>query len=203
MEEMSTPPIILASASPQRKRLLEGLGVRFEVVTSTIDESLCEEKDPAKRAVVLAEMKAGDVYAHRSDSFVIGCDTLVVAPDGTLLEKPANRDEAHTMLKKQSGGTSVVHSGLCIFAPDGKSVSALSSSNVIFKTLMPEDIEWWGNTELWKDRSGAFQIDGLGQLMIERIEGDWSSIVGLPVFLLGELARKVGMQLVHQEKVTG
>lgn len=184
--------LILASSSPQRRKLLEGLGVTFEIVPSQYAEESHPETDPAKRSVVLAEMKAKDVAAHRPGTWVIGCDTLVVAPDGTLLEKPRDMAEAREMLRRQSGGTSVVHSGLAIIAPDGTLTTGLSSSDVVFKALTDSEIEWWIGTGLWEGRSGSFQIDGPGQLMISEIRGDWSSIVGLPVYLLGELGKKAG-----------
>ncbi len=182
--------LILASASPQRKTLLEGLGVQFEVIPSGVDEATLVERDPAKRALILAQMKAEDVAAKHPNAWIIGCDTLVVVPDGTLLEKPVDVAEAREMLKMQSGGTSVVHSGLSLRSPDGKDWADVSSSSVMFKSLTSNEIEWWIATKLWEGRSGAFQIDGLGQLMIEKIEGDWTGVVGLPVFLLGELAKK-------------
>lgn len=181
--------LILASASPQRKTLLAGLGVAFEVIHSGVDEEAVIEPDPAKRAVTLARMKAEDVAAKNPGSWVIGCDTLVVAPDGTLLEKPADAKDAARMLKAQSGGISIVHSGLSLRSPDGKEVSGISSSSVLFRKLSDKDVEWWVKTKLWEGRSGAFQIDGPGQLMIEKIEGDWTGIVGLPVYLLGDLMR--------------
>jgi len=183
--------LVLASASPQRKTLLEGLGLSFEVIPSQFNESDHVEHDPVKRSLALGELKAKDVALRNADSWVIGCDTLVVAPDGTLLEKPNDMDDARRMLQKQSGGTSQVHSGLCVVAPGGESASAVSSSSVTFKKLSSEEIDWWMHTKLWEGRSGSFQIDGLGQLMIERIEGDWASVVGLPVFLLGELFQKL------------
>jgi septum formation protein len=96
------------------------------------------------------------------------------------------------VLQLQSGTTSLVHSGLSVISSTGKAVSDLNTSSVTFKRLSAEEMEWWIGTGLWKDRSGSFQIDGPGQLMIEKIEGDWSGIVGLPVFLLGELLRQAG-----------
>ncbi len=184
--------VILASASPQRKTLLEGLGVLFVVIPSAVDEACCLEKDPAKRAVVLSELKARDVAAKNPDTWVIGSDTLVVAADGTLLEKAQSDDEARMMIEKQSGKASVIHSGLCLIDPTGKSYSGLSSSRVLFRSLTKLDIDSWIESGLWKDRSGSFQIDGKGQLLIEKLEGDWTSVVGLPVYLLGELCRKAG-----------
>lgn len=186
---------ILASASPQRRLLLEGLGVRFTVVPSRVDEAACPERDPVTRAGTLALQKAKDVHASHPDAVVIGCDTLVVAPDGSLLEKPADAAEAAAMLARQSGGVSMVHSGLCLCLPGGETLADCSSSVVRFRWLAPEDIDWWVSTGQWRDRSGAFQIDGPGQLLIERVEGDWTGVVGLPVFLLGRLCAQAGLPL--------
>lgn len=184
--------LILASASPQRKRLLEGVGLTFETHVSAVDESACRETDPVRRASMLAEQKARDIAGRFPDSFVIGCDTLVVASDGSLLEKAENDAEARQMILKLSGAVSVVHSALCVVAPNGVSFQSLSSSSVHFKELSPEEIDWWIGTGLWRDRSGSFQIDGPGQLMIEHLEGDWTSVVGLPVFVLGRLLEEAG-----------
>lgn len=188
-------PLILASASLQRRALLEGLKVPFSVVTSGIDEASYGETDPLKRAAVLAAEKARDVSAHRPGNWVIGCDTLVVAPDGSLLEKPANRADAERMLTLQSGGASRVHSGICLIDPSGTEYDGISSSTVHFATLSDGDVAWWLDLKLWEGRSGGFQIDGPGQLMIERIEGDWTGIVGLPIYLLGQLMKQAGFAL--------
>ena len=192
--------LILASESPQREMLLKGLGFEFEVKPSSLDEGVCEEADPEKRSVILARLKAQDIAKNNPDAYVIGCDTLVVAHDGTLIEKAANEQEARKMIKKQSGTASEVHSGLCIFAPDGKKVEGISSSKVFFKKLTDADIDWWIKTELWKGRSGSFQIDGPGQFMFEKMEGDWTSVVGLPVFLLGELLAELGISFGKGQK---
>lgn len=183
-------PFILASSSPQRKRLLEGLNMEFVVIPSRVNEEACTETDPAKRAVLLAREKASEVAGLHRGRWVIGCDTLVVAPNGTLLEKPTSEQDARRMLQLQSGGTSVVHSGLALMSPAGVLESGLSTSHVTFRTLSAADIDWWMQTGLWKDRSGSFQIDGPGQMMIQEIRGDWTSIVGLPIYLLGEFLRK-------------
>ncbi len=185
--------LILASASPQRKQLLSGLGLAFDVIPSTVSEEDHPEGDPARRAVDLAVLKAKDVAAKNPDSWVIGCDTLVVADDGTLLEKPMDADDARRMIRLQSGRTSTVHSGLCLVGPDGTHQENISSSSVHFARLTEREIDWWIGTKLWRDRSGSFQIDGPGQLMIERIEGDWTGVVGLPVFLLGKMMRERGL----------
>jgi septum formation protein len=184
--------IILASSSPQRKSLLEGLGLTFSVIPSQVNEEACTEMDPAKRAQLLAREKAREVSERHRGQWVIGSDTLVVSSTGERLEKPVDEQDARRMIELHSGQISVVHSGLALIRPDGSMFDGLSSSSVTFRTLSDQDIDWWISTNLWKDRSGAFQIDGLGQLMIERIDGDWTSIVGLPVYLLGRLFDQAG-----------
>jgi septum formation protein len=190
------PTLVLASASPQRRELLTSLGAEFTVVHSSVDEEAVPEADPRVRPVLLSQLKARDVAAKHPQAWVIGCDTIVVGPDGSLLEKPRDVHEAEKMIRLQSGATSVVHSGLTLIAPDGRSESALSSSSVTFTALSESDVAWWLTTKLWQGRSGAFQIDGPGQLMIANISGDWTSIVGLPVYLLGQLAHKLGLKLI-------
>lgn|SRR3989338_4842775 len=187
-------PLILASASPQRRTLLQGLGISFEVMPSSVDEKSHPEKaDPAVRAQILAREKANDVAAKMPGRWVLGCDTLVVAPDGSILEKPSDADDARRMLRLQSGGVSLVHSGLTLISPEGKLFEGCSSSRVHFKKLSFAEVEWWIQTNQWKDRSGSFQIDGLGQLLIEHLEGDWTGVVGLPVFLFGKLLEQAGL----------
>lgn len=188
--------LILASTSPQRKQLLESLGLTFEIVPSAVDEDAHPEQNPAQRAPTLARLKAEDVAIQKQGCFVLGADTLVVSAAGTLLEKPKDEEEARAMLEEQSGATSVVHSALCLIDPKGELYEGLNSSSVTFKKLSTAEIDWWISTNLWQGRSGGFQIDGLGQLMIEKIEGDWTGIVGLPVFLFGELAHKAGFPVV-------
>ena len=186
-------PLILASASPQRRKLLEGIGVPFTVVPSTIDESVCKETDPMVRAQILARLKAEDIAERHGNAWIIGCDTLVVSPRGRLLEKPRDAAEARAMLMEQSGSTSLVHSALTLLGPTGTEHEGISTSRVRFQSLTPERLDWWIGTGLWEDRSGSFQIEGLGQLIIDHLEGDWSGVVGLPVSLLGELAHAAGM----------
>lgn len=184
--------LILASASPQRRTLLEGLGLIFDVIPSNVHEPGHPELSPSKRAQELALMKAQEVAARHAGCWIIGCDTLVESADGDLLEKPRDAEEARMMIRVQSGRTSTVHSALVLMDPAGAVYAGLSTSRVTFKKLSEADITWWIHTDQWRDRSGSFQIDGQGQLMIENLEGDWTSVVGLPVFLLGQLCEEAG-----------
>lgn len=190
-----TSRLILASASPQRKTLLEGLGLAFEVMPSAIDEDGHPEKSPKERSQILARLKAEDIAVRNPGAFVIGCDTLVVSAEGELLEKPKDPAEARRMVALHSGRTSIVYSALCIVDAKGQLHQGVSSSSVTFKKLTDTDLDWWIGTGYWRDRSGAFQIDGPGQLLISHIEGDWTGIVGLPVYLLGELLEKSGYKM--------
>lgn len=188
-------PLILASASPQRARLLLDLGLAFSVVPSSIDEPACKEKLPEKRALCLARMKAKDVARSHTNALVIGCDTLVVAHDGTLLEKPSDVDDARRMIRLQSGRISIVHSGLCILGPEGIE-EGISTSRVHFAPLMEKEIDAWLARGLWEGRSGAFQIDGVGQMLVEHLEGDVTGVIGLPIYLLRGLLGRAGHEIL-------
>lgn len=192
---MTSLRFVLAPASPQRKALLEGVGIPFVVSPPETDEALCTEKDPVQRAIILARTKAQDRVKAFPDAWILGSDTLVVSKDGELLEKPKNATDARRMLSLHSGSCSLVHSTLCLLRPDGECFEGLSTSSVFFKELSEREKDWWIQTQQWKDRSGGFQIDGKGQFLISHIEGDFSSIVGLPVFLLGELLAEAGLSL--------
>lgn len=187
--------IILASSSPQRSALLKGIGVPFTVVHSGVDEDGHPERDPRERALILAELKAAAVAKTHPNKWVLGADTLVFTESGTLLEKPGTEKEAREMLLEQSGKRSIVYSAICLIAPDGSIFKDIDISHVHFAALEKASIDWWMETKLWKGRSGGFQIDGPGQLLIRRIEGDWSGIVGLPIFIFGQVAERAGLKI--------
>ncbi|HRH93235.1 MAG TPA: Maf family protein, partial [Candidatus Peribacteria bacterium] len=111
---MASHRLILASASPQRKMLLAGLGLEFDIIPSTVDEEACTVVDPAERSVTLARLKAEEVASKNRGAYVIGCDTLVVDNKGLRLEKPVDEADARRMLKLHAGTRSIVHSGLCV-----------------------------------------------------------------------------------------
>ncbi|MBU0767118.1 septum formation protein Maf [Patescibacteria group bacterium] len=190
--------LILASASPQRSKLLESLGLPFDAIPSEVDEALCQEEDPETRAITLARLKAEDVSKKHTDAWVIGSDTLVVSPQGYLLEKPTDEAHAREMLEHMSGGVSLVHSGLCLIGQGDKVHEGISTSHVRFRQLSKGDIDWWISTGLWEGRSGSFQIEGQGQMLVEELKGDWSGVVGLPLYLLGDLMRKADIEMKNE-----
>ena len=189
--------LILASASSGRKMLLEDLGIPFEIVPSTLNEDDHPERDPAKRAAVLARLKAEEVHARMNTRWVLGADTLVVAQDGTLLEKAGNEEEARAMIERQSGNISIVYSAACLISPEGNRHEGLSSSKVRFAALPEETVDWWVTSGHWQGKSGSFQIGGPGAMLIKEIEGDWAGVVGLSLHLFGNLCREAGYPLIE------
>ena len=179
---------ILASSSPQRKEIFERLGIEFEIVLPPFDEAAVLERDPVKRAVLLAEGKATSVSRDYQDRWVIGVDTLVVSEDGELLEKPVDEDDARHMIQLHSGRTSAVHSALCLMRGLEK-YADVSTAHILFKTLSDDDIDDWLKLELWRDRSGAFQIEGEGQKLVEKLDGEFETVVGFPVALFENMRK--------------
>jgi septum formation protein len=173
--------VILASGSPQRRELLEKLGVSFDVVVPDVEELV--GGDPELEVVENARMKA---RAVEQDGYVIACDTDVVL-DGSALGKPAGGQEAREYLERMSGRAHVVMSGLVVLA-DGEERAGLERTSVVFKKLSEAEIERYVRFGEWRGRSGGYAIQTLGSTLVERIEGSVSNVVGLPVGLLADLA---------------
>lgn len=182
---MSNLPLILASASPRRKEILQSAGIPFEVCPSRADE-LCADGVPAGELVVEnAKRKAKEVAARHPGRVVLGADTLVTA-DGKVLGKPHDREDAKAMLRFLSGRTHEVMTGICL--TDGKRTeTALSVSRVTFRTLSDGLIERYVATGECDDKAGAYGIQQKGCVLVERIEGDYFSIVGLPICQVDQL----------------
>jgi septum formation protein len=175
--------VVLASGSPQRREMLERLGVEFEIVVPGVDE--LSGGDPATEVVENARLKAHAVTA--SDGvLVIACDTDVVLKD-TLLGKPADATEARSYLDRMSGRSHEVLSGLVVLE-NGEERSGLERTTVVFKELSEAEKERYVAFGEWEGRSGGYAIQTLGSTLVERIEGSVSNVVGLPVGLLAELA---------------
>jgi septum formation protein len=186
-----TPSVVLASGSPQRRELLQKLGVGFEVVVPGVEE--LTGGDPEVEVVENARMKA---RAVQRDGYVVACDTDVVL-DGKALGKPADEHEAREYLERMSGRAHVVMSGLVVLA-DGEERSGLERTTVVFKQLSEAEIERYVRFGEWCGRSGGYAIQTLGSTLVERIEGSVSNVVGLPVGLLLDLAPELA-DLDHLE----
>jgi septum formation protein len=173
--------LVLASGSPQRREILQKLGVEFEVVVPGVEE--LTQGDPEHLVVENARRKAEAVAA---DGLVIACDTDVVL-DGEVLGKPANAAEARAYLDRMSGRAHTVMSGLVV-VENGEERAGLEKTAVVFKDLSDAEKERYVAFGEWEGRSGGYAIQTLGSSLVERLEGSVSNVVGLPVGLLAELA---------------
>ena len=168
--------LVLASRSPQRRAILEQLGIEFEVVVPEVEE--LEEGDPREMVVENALRKARAVEGDR----VLGVDTTVVV-DGRSYGKPANDEEAEATLTLLSGRSHEVWSGIAL-----NEETASACTTVTFRALDQPLLRWYLDTKEWRDRAGGYAIQGKGAALVERVEGDFWNVVGLPVPELLKLA---------------
>lgn len=171
--------LILASSSPRRKELLENLHLSFQTVNSEADEQYPEQWTPAQIVTELSLRKAKSVAQKYPHAFVIGSDTIV-ALDHLVLGKPQSREEAFQMLKSLSGKTHSVYTGVAIVAPE-KETTFYEKTDVVFWELSDDEINWYIDTGEPFDKAGAYGIQGFGSLLVKKIDGDYFSVVGLPV----------------------
>jgi septum formation protein len=175
------PLLVLASRSPQRRRILELLGVPFVVERTEVGEE--QRGEPRAVAIANACRKARAVHA---DLPVLGADT-VVALDGAVLGEPNDAGEARSFLARLAGRTHTVTSAICLRTPDGEERIAERSARVAFRKLGARDIDWYVASGEWRGRAGGYAIQLRGMALVERVEGDPTAVVGLPVAGLIEL----------------
>ncbi len=173
------PRILLASTSPQRRAILEQLAIPFDAVAPAYEEQTTESSAPVDAVRAHARGKARSVAELAAGRPVLGVDTEV-ALDGRVLGKPASRDEATAMLDALAGRAHDVVSGLCLLG-EGFEELGHDTTRVVFRSLSPRDIERYVATGEWEGRAGGYAIQGRGGALVERIEGDYLNVVGLPV----------------------
>ena len=171
--------LVLASSSPSRKMLLEQAGVSFEVVVSGVDETVPASLSPAQTVELLAERKGKAVLPLRPDKPIIAADS-VVSIDGLILGKPKDDQEAKATLRRLSGRTHQIFTGVCLLA-NGREEVFHQSTKVTFYPLTEEEIADYVALGESQGRAGAYGIEGIGVVLVQSIEGDYSNIVGLPV----------------------
>jgi septum formation protein len=186
------PLLVLASASPRRARILEGLEIPFRVVVSNADESLRAGEEGASAVERLARAKA--LAVAREESLpVLGADTGVLCDDH-ILGKPADDAAARSMLRRLSGRSHEVVTGLCL--THGERVhSGVERSRVTFANMSEDEMAWYIATGEPHDKAGAYHVDGRGALFIETVEGSPSNVAGLPVRLLWRVAHEMKVDL--------
>jgi septum formation protein len=181
-------PIILASTSPQRRAILEQLELPFEVVAPRYEEADGADGDPVDLVRAHARGKALSVVAEAGDRPVLGVDTAVVL-DGRVYGKPADAGDAERTLEALAGRTHEVVSGVCLATPAWEEL-AHDVTRVSFRSLNPRDLARYLASGEWKGRAGAYAIQGVGAALVERLEGDYLNVVGLPGALLVRLLAK-------------
>lgn len=180
------PPLLLASRSPQRRAILEQLGIPFDVVAPQYEEHAPPELADAVEVVrEHATGKARSAADEAGERPVLGVDTVVVLK-GLIFGKPADATEAEQMLEELSGKTHVVMSGLCLLTPHWEVVEH-EGTRVTFRELTPRDLGTYIATGEWEGRAGAYAIQGFGASLVCAIEGDYLNVVGLPAALLVRL----------------
>ena len=186
MSAPPAPPLLLASTSPQRRAILEQLGVPFEAVAPTFEED--DEADAPAVELVRehARGKARSVAGQAAPGQpVLGVDTTVVL-DGRVFGKPADAGDAERMLERLGGRTHAVVSGLCLLTPGWEEVVD-ATTDVTFRPLAPRDLAWYVALGEWAGRAGGYAIQGRGAALVERIDGDYLNVVGLPAAALVRL----------------
>lgn len=180
--------VILASNSPRRKELLKKIADDFDVVSPDVDESIDNikiEEIPAK----LAQRKANAVFKNNQDCIVIGADTVVIL-DNELMGKPKDKEDARRMLMNLSGKTHKVITGCAIISSENE-VHFSVVTEVTFFMLSAKEIEDYVNSGEPLDKAGAYGIQGLGYSLVEKINGDYNNVVGLPISLLNKKLKSI------------
>ncbi|MBW1698461.1 MAG: septum formation inhibitor Maf [Deltaproteobacteria bacterium] len=195
-----SPELILASKSPRRRYLLKQAGLKFAVIPSNVDESTVAMFSPEVYVKELAEEKARDVSERYPKSWIIAADTIVLI-DGTILGKPDSREQARNMLKRLSGKVHRVLTGYAICCSEKNRIHTETvKTDVLFKELTDEEIEWYIHTEEPFDKAGAYAIQGIGTFLVKSIKGSYTNVVGLPVCEVIEFLLKEGVVVFKSEQ---
>ncbi|MFJ7665802.1 Maf family protein [Lysinibacillus sp. NPDC097195] len=189
--------LVLASASPRRKELLAMLDLPFEIVTSDVEETSVQATTMQDYVKGVALLKTRDVAKKVPNATIIGADTIVVFDD-ELLHKPKTREEAISHLSRLSGKRHAVMTAVAIIEPSGLETTIVEETAVVFRTLSQELIEAYVASGDSYDKAGGYGIQTAGTLLVERIEGDYNNVVGLPLAAL--FAQLVARQIIQFAK---
>ncbi len=190
-----TSPFILASASPRRQELLRSVGLKFKILPAHIDETWQNTETPAAHVRRLSREKAAVIALRHPRAVVLGADTIVVI-DGLILGKPKNKKEALEMLQRLSGRTHTVFTGFTLSrAADLISRTKVVRSAVTFKTISPEEMNWYVNSSEPYDKAGGYAVQGMGAYFIKTIRGSYTNVIGLP--LCETLEELKNLNMIH------
>ncbi|WP_207061327.1 nucleoside triphosphate pyrophosphatase [Motiliproteus sp. SC1-56] len=190
-------PLVLASQSPRRRELLQQIGVPFDTLKVEVDETALPAEAPADYVERLAQDKARAGLALRPSATVLGSDTTVVC-DGAILGKPADEAEAVAMLMRLSGSSHQVVTGIALVRADRTEIRTVVTE-VHFRELTEVECRRYWHTGEPADKAGAYGIQGLGAVFVDRIEGSYSAVVGLPLSETASLLTAFGIPLWQQD----
>ena len=186
--------LVLASGSPRRRELLQQVGLQFEIVPADIDEGLREAETPAAYVERLALEKARAVVEREREAFVLAADTTVVV-NGAVLMKPEDDLSGAAMLRRLSGRSHQVMTGVAVCAPGGAERARVVESQVWFRSLDEVEIAWYLSTGEGRDKAGGYAIQGYAGAFVEAVAGSPSNVIGLPLVESLELLREAGFLL--------
>jgi septum formation protein len=195
----SAPVVILASQSPRRRDLLDLIGIAHEVRPADIDESVLPAEAPAPHAERLARAKAHALAEAHPHAVVIAADTIVVV-DGDILGKPRDAAHAAQMLRRLAGREHTVFTAIAV-ARDARTESAVEDVRVTFRALTDAEIRAYIATREPMDKAGAYGIQGYGATIVERVDGDYFSVMGLGLRRLVELLARVGVHYAFADGI--
>ena len=188
--------IILASTSPRRKQLLKQLGLNFEIVPSDVEEKLNPRLGPRNQVEQLALQKAEAVADQFEDAIIIGADTMVVL-NNEVIGKPKDTQDAKRMLKKLRGRQhSIVTGFVLIDTLQRRTIIKSVEIKVWFRKISPQEIANYIDRDKPFDKAGAYAIQDLGSIFVEKIEGDYFGAVGLPLYTLAKELNKLGVEVL-------
>jgi septum formation protein len=184
--------VILASQSPRRRELLALVGIAHEVIPADIDEAVRPDEAPLPHCERLAREKAHAIAVRHPAAVVIAADTIVVL-DGEILGKPRDAADARTIVRRLAGRTHTVHTAVAV-ARDGRTESAVESVEVTFRALTDAEIARYVATGEPMDKAGAYGIQGWGATIVERVDGDYFSVMGLGLRRLVDVLARIGVE---------
>lgn len=193
--------IILASTSLGRKELLEQTGLKFSTEASDYEEDMSLAVHPTELVKILSQGKAQAVAGKHEDAIVIGADSIVVLGE-KIFGKPEDSDDAERMLREIRGTMHTFITGFTIInTKSGREVTNISETNVYFKKLIDHEIKEYVATGESVGHAGAYSIQGRGAMLVERIEGEYTNIIGLPLSQLASVLMDFGVNVLAQEKI--
>ena len=181
--------VILASASPRRKELLSSIIEDFDIIPSNIEESYPKTLKLIDVPLYISDLKASDIYKKNNQSIVIGCDTAIVF-ENKLIGKPSDKTDAKKTLISFSGNWHYVISGVTIYS-DNQKYQINSINKVFFKKITESEINQYLLNDEYKDKAGSYAIQGIASKFIDKIDGEYEAIVGLPIKELSNILNKL------------